>query len=268
MQLVDSHCHLDRVDLTPYEGRLDGVIEAAKEAGVAHILCVCIDLENFPAVLAIAEAYDHIDASVGVHPNEKPELGLQGEALLERLVALADHPKIIAIGETGLDYYRTKEAGIEAQQDQFRMHIRAAKQTDKPLIIHTRQAREDTIRILKEEGADSVGGVLHCFTEDWETAKQGMALGFYVSFSGIVTFKNAKELQEVAKRVPLDRMLIETDAPYLSPVPHRGKSNEPAYVRHVAEFLAELRGVSLDEIASQTSKNFFRCFKPDIRIKD
>lgn len=254
--LVDSHCHLDRLDLSTYNGDLKLALEAARAQSVEHILCVCIDLENFPQVLQVAESYPNISASVGVHPTEV----IPQDPTTEELIKLAQHSRVVAIGETGLDYYRD-ESHKAAQQERFRRHIRAAKQTDKALIVHTRQARVDTIAILKEEGADSVGGVLHCFTENWEMAQQAMELGFYISFSGIVTFKNAIEIQEVAKQLPLDRMLIETDAPYLAPVPFRGKPNQPAYVRYVAEAIATLRDVSFEEIAKQTSENFFTLFK-------
>jgi len=253
--LVDSHCHLDRLDLEPFGGTLDGALDAARENGVGHMLCVCIDMDNFPAVKTIAEQHENIFASVGVHPNEEDV----DEPDAARLVSLADHPKVIGIGETGLDYFRS-EGDVEWQRERFRTHIDAAKQTGKPLIIHSREAREDTIRIMREEGADQPGGVMHCFVEDWETAKAAMDLGFYISFSGIVTFNNAKELKEVARKVPADRLLVETDSPYLAPVPNRGKSNHPAWVKHVAEHVAELRGESLETVAARTTANFFRLF--------
>lgn len=254
--LIDSHCHLDQLDLTPYDGKLDKALANAKTHGVGHFLCVCIDLEHFPDVLKIAEQYDNVYASVGLHPNEK----VNAEPTVTELIKLAQHPKVIAIGETGLDYYRS-EGDVSWQQQRFRYHIQAALQVKKPLIVHSRQAREDTIRILREEGADKIGGVMHCFTEDWEMAKQAIALNFYISFSGIVTFKNARELQEVARQVPLNKMLIETDSPYLAPNPFRGKPNEPAYVRYVAEYIAELRQLNFSVVAEQTTKNFFELFK-------
>ncbi len=254
--LVDSHCHLDRLDLTPYQGDLSLALDAAKKNSVQHILCVCIDLDNFPKVLAIAENYPDVSASVGIHPTEV----ITTEPSVEELVQLATHPKVVALGETGLDYYR-EQTNKEIQQERFRRHIRTAKKVAKPLIVHTRQARADTIAILKEEGADEVGGVLHCFTEDLDMAQKAIEINFYISFSGIVTFQNAKELQEIAKQIPLERMLIETDAPYLAPVPYRGKSNEPAYVRHVAEYIAQLRGISFEELAKKTTENFFNLFK-------
>jgi TatD DNase family protein len=253
---IDSHCHINLLDLEKCGGNVDAVLAAAKQNKVDKMLCVATELEHFPEVLAIAEAYDNVYASVGVHPNE--EAG--EDPSVEKLVKLADHKKIIAIGETGLDYFRS-EGDLTWQQDRFRRHIAAAKESGKPLIIHTRDAREDTIKILQEENAKEIGGVMHCFTETWEMAEQAMAMNFYISFSGIVTFKNAKALQDVARRVPSDRYLIETDCPYLAPAPHRGKQNEPAFVKHVAEFMAELRGVTIADIARESTENFYRCFK-------
>lgn len=257
MYLVDSHCHLDKLDLTPYGGHLSKALDYAKQQGIGHILSVSVDLQDFASLLHIAKTYPNISVSVGLHPNDP---AIPHEPTAEELINLANDEKVVAIGETGLDYFRT-EGDTEWQQDRFRQHIRAAQQTQKPLIVHTRMAKEDTLRILNEENASSIGGVMHCFTEDWETATAAMDLNFYISFSGIVTFKNALELQEVAKKIPLERMLIETDAPYLAPAPHRGKSNEPAYVRHVAEFIAALRGISVVELAEKTADNFFTCFK-------
>ena len=253
--LVDSHCHLDRVDLTPYDGEFTGLLSAIRDAGVESMLCVSIDLESYPAMLSLVDDHDEIFVSVGVHPNDRD----RHEPTAEELAGLAGHPKNIAIGETGLDYYR-EEGDMSWQQDRFRRHIRAARLAHKPLIIHTRDAREDTIRILQEEGAEQVGGVLHCFTESWEMAQAGMALGFYVSFSGIVTFKNADALREVACRMPLERMLIETDSPYLAPVPYRGKPNEPKYVGKVCELIAGLRGIPVEQLAAITRDNFYRLF--------
>lgn len=212
-------------------------------------------MENIPAVCAIAERYPNVYASVGVHPNEQG----REEPTVERLVVLTADPKVIAIGETGLDYYRS-EGDLSWQHARFRAHIAAAREAKKPLIVHSRDARKDTLRLLREEGADEVGGIMHCFVEDWETAERAMELGFYISFSGIVTFRTALELKEVARRVPADRLLVETDSPYLAPVPYRGKSNVPGYVRHVAEHIAELRGETLEHIAEQTTANFFRLF--------
>lgn len=253
--LIDSHCHLDRLELTPYGGNLDGAIAHAHQRGVDLMLCVSINMENFPAVRAIAERYDEVYATVGVHPNDN-----EGhDPSLDELIELADHPKVIAIGETGLDYFRS-EGDLEWQRERFRRHIAAAKQTGKPLIVHSREAREDTLRVLEEERADEVGGIMHCFVEDMATAERAMALGFLISFSGIVTFRNATALQEVARQVPAEMLLVETDAPYLAPIPYRGKPNEPAYVRDVAEFVAKLRGVSFEQLAEQTTTNFKRLF--------
>ncbi len=257
MFLVDSHCHLDQLDLTMHEGKLSNALANAKTQGVGHMLCVCITLQDFPKVLEIAKTYPHVSASVGLHPNEEVT---EAEPTTEELVLLAQDEKIVAIGETGLDYYRST-GDLGWQHERFRQHIRAAKKVKKALIIHSREARADTLRILKEEEASVIGGVMHCFTEDWEMAKAAMDLGFYISFSGIVTFSNAKEIQTVAKQIPLDRILIETDSPYLAPQPYRGKPNEPAYVRKVAEYIAQLRGIDVVELAAQTTNNFFNCFK-------
>lgn len=251
--LVDSHCHINFPDLA---ANLPAVLQAMRDNGVGHAMCIGVTLEKFPEVLAIAEAHDNIYATVGIHPDSE---NVQ-EATQEQLIALADHPKVVGIGETGLDYFRLT-GDLEWQRDRFRTHIRAAIASGKPLIIHTRNAAEDTIRIMREEGAERIGGVMHCFTETQEVAEQAMALGFYISMSGIVTFKNATALKEVAKSIPLDRMLVETDSPYLAPIPYRGKTNQPAYVRYVAEHVAELRGISLEEVAAATTQNFFRLFK-------
>lgn len=261
MFLVDSHCHLDQLDLAPYDGNLANILTLAKEQGVQHFLCVCITLSDFPAMMEAIKDYANINASVGLHPNEE----VTKEPSAEELIGLAQHKKIIAIGETGLDYFRST-GDLEWQRDRFRRHIKAAKESGKPLIVHSRQAKDDTIKILREENAATVGGVLHCFTEDMAMATAAMELNFYISFSGIVTFSSAKDIQHVAKNMPLDRMLIETDSPYLAPVPHRGKSNQPAYVRYVADFIAQLRGVSVEEIAERTTENFFRLFKAADRV--
>ncbi len=250
---IDSHCHLDFPDLA---NNLDALLLKMQENKVSHALCVSVNLQDFPRMLSLTKQYDHIYASVGVHPDYEN----LDEPQASQLVALADDPKIIAIGETGLDYFRIK-GDLSWQRERFRQHIRAAVECNKPLIIHTRSAAADTLKIMAEEGADKVGGVMHCFTESWEVAQQAIAMNFYISFSGIVTFKNAKELKQVAKQIPLDRMLIETDSPYLAPVPHRGKLNQPAFVRHVAEEIANLRGVRVDEIAAATTHNFFNLFK-------
>ena len=256
MRLVDSHCHLDQLDLSAYAGDLSKALAHAQSLGVAHFLCVCITLKDFPAVLEIAKSYPNVSASLGLHPNEE----VTDEPSADDLIALANDEKIIAIGETGLDYYRST-GDVEWQRERFRQHIRAAKKLGKPIIVHTRQAKDDTIQILREEDAASVGGVMHCFTEDWTMAQAALDLNFYISISGIVTFRNAVEIQKVASQVPLDRLLIETDSPYLAPNPHRGRPNEPAYVRHVAEFIAALRGIDAVELGEQTSDNFFKLFK-------
>jgi TatD DNase family protein len=250
--LVDSHCHLDFED---FRDRIPEIRTRMAEAGVTHALCISVVLEDFPRVRALAEQYDNFYASVGVHP-DYPEAGT---VETEQLVALAQHPRVIGIGETGLDYYRLT-GDLEWQRERFRAHIRAARESGKALIVHTRAAAEDTIRILREERADEVGGVLHCFTETQAVADAALDLNFYVSFSGIVTFKKATELKEVARNLPLDRILVETDSPYLAPVPYRGKTNEPAFVLHVAEEIARLRGISLEEVAAATTANFFRLF--------
>jgi TatD DNase family protein len=253
---IDSHCHINFPELA---ARMPELLAKMEENKVTHALCVSVDLPDFPQVLALAEQYPHIYASVGVHPDYEDT----PEPDVEQLVELSNHPKIIAIGETGLDYYRL-EGDLEWQRERFRTHIRASRITRKPLIIHTRSASADTIRIMQEEGAGTdkggVGGVMHCFTESLEVAEAALAMGFYISFSGIVTFKSAKDLQAVARAVPLERTLIETDSPYLAPMPHRGKVNEPGFVRHVAEYIATLKDVPLSQVAAQTSDNFFNLF--------
>ncbi len=254
--LVDSHCHLDHLDLDYFKHDLKTCLGFAREQDVKHFLCVCIDLANFPAVLTIAEQFPDVSASVGVHPTEQ----VAEEATADELIKLAQHPKVVAIGETGLDYYR-ENTKKECQQQRFRQHIYAALAVNKPLIIHTRDARADTLRLLKEENAQQVGGVLHCFTQDLTMAERAIEENFYISFSGILTFKNATDLKAIAQCLPLDRILIETDAPYLAPQPFRGKPNQPAYVRYVAEYLAQLRDDSLANIAEQTTTNFFNLFK-------
>lgn len=255
MFLIDSHCHLDRLDLTPYDDNLDKALAYANQLGVGHMLCVAINMNNFSDVIGTAKKYDFVSASVGVHPNEKE--GHDPSA--DELIQLADDDDIVAIGETGLDYFRS-EGDLSWQQDRFRRHISASKETKKPLIIHMRDATEDTLKILKQEKADEVGGVMHCFVEDWETAQRALDLNFMISFSGIVTFKNAQDLQLVAKNVPQDKMLVETDSPYLAPVPFRGKSNQPAYVVNVAEKIAELREMTIEEVATATTNNYQKLF--------
>ncbi|MBL8429742.1 MAG: TatD family hydrolase [Dechloromonas sp.] len=251
--LVDSHCHLDFPDLA---NRMPEVLQRMHENRVDLAVCIGVNLEDFPAVISLAEQYPQLYATVGVHP-EYTDVEDPDE---ERLLALAVHPKVIAIGETGLDYYWQKDKP-EWQRDRFRTHIRAAKRCGKPLVVHTRDSAADTLRVLKEEGADAVGGVMHCFTENWDIASLALDLGFYLSFSGIVTFKNASIVKEVAQKCPLDRVLVETDSPYLAPVPYRGKPNEPAYVRYVAEEIARLRGLSVDDVHQATTDNFFSLFK-------
>ncbi len=253
--LVDSHCHINCLKGAESPDVVDDYLQAAKQAGVGELLCVSIDWETYSEVLSIAENHNQVYASVGVHPNHDEGY----EPTIDDLLEKAAHEKVVAIGETGLDYFRT-QGDVEWQRDRFRTHIAAAKECKKPLIIHTREAREDTIRLLQENNAAEAGGVMHCFTETWEMAKAAMDMNFYVSFSGIVTFKSATEIQEVAKKIPADRILIETDSPYLAPVPFRGKQNQPAYVKHVAEFVAELRNISVEELAEQTTQNFHRLF--------
>jgi TatD DNase family protein len=251
--LVDSHCHLDFPEL---RSDLEGVMARMRENGVTHALTISTTLETWPAVRQVADLASNLWCSAGVHPDERRD---DREATLEDLLAMAGDAKVVAIGETGLDYYRV-EGDTEWQRERFRTHIRAARRCGKPLVIHTRAAAEDTLAIMREEGASEAGGVMHCFTETWEVAEAALALGFHISFSGIVTFKNAQALKEVARRVPLDRMLVETDSPYLAPVPHRGKPNQPAFVRHVAEEVARLRGIAFEEVARRTTENFFRLF--------
>jgi len=259
--LVDSHCHLDRLDCAPFGGSLEGVLAHAREQGVGWFLCVSIDMDNAPVVRELAERHENVFATVGIHPNEP----LADEPDVATLVAMTAHPCIVGIGETGLDYFRS-EGDLEWQRERFRRHIAAARQVGKPLIVHSRDAKEDTLKVLEEAGAAEVGGVMHCFVDDWTTAERAMELGFYISFSGIVTFRTADALREVARRVPLDRLLVETDSPYLAPVPHRGKGNVPGYVRHVAEHIAELRGLPFEALAEQTTENFFRLFSAATRV--
>lgn len=249
---VDSHCHLDFPELIK---DIDQILDNMRQHQVTHALCISVDLEGLPNVLALAEKYPHLFASVGVHP-DYPDVQ---EPTVEELVTLALRPKVVAIGETGLDYYHDPNVG-DWQRERFRTHIRAAHQVKKPLIIHTRQASSDTLSIMQEEKADEVGGVLHCFTESKAMAKAAIDMGFYISFSGIVTFKNAADLREIAQYVPLDRLLIETDSPYLAPVPFRGKTNQPAFVHYVAQCIAEIKGIPLEEVGEVTSHNFFTLF--------
>lgn len=253
-ELVDSHCHLD---FDPLGADVPSVLSRARDNGVAHMLCVSVTLERLPGIIDLAHRHPRVYASVGVHPNEREGR----DPTVDELVRLADDPRVVAIGETGLDYYRS-EGDLGWQHERFRRHVRAARATGKPLIIHTREAADDTLRIMTEEGAAEIGGVMHCFTESGEVARRALDLGFHISFSGIVTFRNAEALRAVARDVPADRLLVETDAPYLAPVPYRGKTNEPAYVKYVAESLADVRGVSFDRLAEQTTRNFFDLFRP------
>lgn len=256
--LVDSHCHLNQLDLTAFDGQLDKAIIEARSQGVQHFLSVCVTLDDVNDLKELSLRYEDISISIGIHPNDTMNYSIT-EA---QLCHLSDIPKCIAIGETGLDYYRTESDQHRIlQQESFRQHIRVARKLKKPLIIHTRHAIEDTIRIMKEENANEIGGVMHCFAEDWDIARAVFDLHFYISFSGILTFKSALTLQEVAKKSPLDRILIETDSPYLAPVPHRGKPNHPAWVRYVAEALSHLRSEPLELIAEATTNNFYDCFQ-------
>ncbi len=252
MKLADSHCHINFPEL---HDQMEGLLDEARQADVAYMLCVAVNLEDFPSILALSETYQQISASVGVHPNT-----MDGEdPTVERLVDLAKDDRVVAVGETGLDYFRSS-GELDWQRDRFERHIEAAKVVDKPIIVHSRNAPEDTISLLRRCDAQKAGGVMHCFTGDYGMAKQAMDLGFYISFSGIVTFKNAADLAEVARKIPMERMLIETDSPYLAPVPKRGKQNQPAYVRHTAEFLASLKGLELEQFAEITTENYLDLF--------
>ncbi len=253
--IVDSHCHLDRIDLSPYDGDLGAALAAARERGVERMLCVGVDRNNAEAVCAIARDHAGVYASVGVHP-----LDITDELeTVESLCQLAQRPEVVAIGETGLDYHYSKE-NIEQQQTSFRAHLRAASQLRLPVIVHTREARADTLALIREAGDPEYAGVLHCFTEDWEMARAAIDLNYYISFSGIITFRNADELRDVVRKTPLERLLVETDSPYLAPVPHRGKRNEPKYTREVAACVAELKGLTLEQVAEATTANFERLF--------
>ena len=249
---IDSHCHINFPELS---NNLDEILDNMRKNGVTHALCVGVNLENFPQIQELSEQHEQIYASVGVHPDYEQDV----EPTQELLVQMAQHQKVIAIGETGLDYFRLK-GDLEWQRERFRIHIRAARASHKPLIIHTREAAQDTLRIMSEEGADQIGGVMHCFTESLEVAQEAIKMNFYISFSGIVTFKKATSIKEVAQHIPLNRILIETDAPYLAPVPYRGKLNQPAYVKHVAEEIAKLREIPLEEVGRATTENFGRLF--------
>ena len=252
--LVDSHCHLDFPEL---QSDFPAVLERMREQGVTHALTISTTLETFPAVREVARSQPNLWCSAGVHPDERRD---GREVGVDELLGMADDPKVVAIGETGLDYYRV-EGDTEWQRERFRTHIRAARTCGKPLVIHTRESAEDTLRIMREEDAGKVGGVMHCFTESWDVARSAIDLGFHISFSGIVTFKNAAVVKDCARHVPLERMLVETDSPYLAPVPYRGKTNQPAFVRHVAEEIARIKEVDFETVAAQTSENFFALFR-------
>ena len=252
--LVDSHCHIPMID---DPAGVDSILDSAREHGVGHMLCVSVEREDYPVLLDLARRYDCISASIGIHPNTE----MADEVDVAHLVKNASDERVVAIGETGLDYFRS-QGDLEWQRDRFRTHIRAAHEVGKPLIIHCREAKDDVLNILEEEDAREVGGVMHCFVEDLDTARRAMDIGFLISFSGIVTFKNARDLKEVAKQVPLESLLVETDSPYLAPMPYRGKQNQPAYVRYVAEHIAELRETDYETIATATTANFNRVFRP------
>ena len=254
--LIDSHCHLDRIDLKPYEDDFSCFMTAAKANQLEHLLCIAIDLESYPAMLDLVLNFPEISLTVGVHPNVKE----CKDPSVDELVALGKLNKIIGIGETGLDYFRS-EGDLSWQHQRFRNHIRAAKILKKPLIIHTREAKVDTLKILKDEGAEEIGGIIHCFTEDWEFAQKALDLNFYISFSGIITFNNATTIRDVVKKIPSDKFLIETDSPYLAPVPFRGRPNYPIYVRYIAEQIAELRGITVNKVADITTNNFYNLFQ-------
>jgi len=261
--LVDSHCHLDRLEQAAHASGVHTILQAAEQAGVQQILCVATDLARWPAMMALIDPYAQVCASAGIHPLSD-EIQQFDSDLLE---AQASHARVVAIGETGLDYHYRADT-LEAQQAAFRHHLALAARLAKPVIIHTREAQQDTLRLLREASPLVAGGVLHCFTEDWAMAEAALALGLHISFSGIITFRNAAPLREVVRQVPLARLLVETDAPYLTPAPHRGRSNEPQYVRHVAECVAHVKGISFDEVAQATTENFKRLFFDPIRPLD
>ena len=254
MQIIDSHCHIDRVDLDAFGGSIESMLDHARNLSVDKFLCVCIDLEHFDDVHTLSKSYPNIYCSVGVHPTETN----CKDPSIEELLEYAKSNRVIAIGETGLDYFHVRKDEADWQRDRFRRHIAASNQSGKPMIIHMRDSKEDTIEILSREKAEK--GVMHCFAEDLETAEAAIDLGFYISFSGILTFKSAQDLREVAKQIPDDRILIETDSPYLTPVPYRGKPNSPAYTYYVAEKLAEIRNTTIGEIAKLTTQNFNQLF--------
>lgn len=253
--LTDSHCHLDRIDLTPYDGDLSAALDAARARGITQFLCIGVSLENRQKVVDIAREHHDVVASVGVHPCDVES----GTASVAQLVEWGAPPEVVGLGETGLDYHYAAQTA-QLQRESFALHLQAGAEAGLPIIVHTREAREDTLALIREYGSEDHAGVLHCFTENWDMAKRAMDMNYYISLSGIVTFRSAEALRDVATKIPSDRLLVETDSPYLAPVPHRGKSNEPKWVREVAEFVAELRGVSLEQLAEQTTENFYRLF--------
>ncbi len=262
--LIDSHCHLDRLNLTPYNDDLSQALQAAMARGVEKFLCISIGHQNFQQVIDISKKYSNVYATAGLHPLEFNEAGcLQSADIAAWLKQSASDPRVIGIGETGLDYYYSK-ASMEAQQESFAIHLQVAKALSKPVIVHTRDAREDTLALIRAHGYEKSAGVLHCFTESWEMAKAALDLNYYISFSGIITFRNALELREVVKRVPLNRLLVETDSPYLAPVPFRGRPNEPKNVVEVAQCVAELKGIRFEEVCEQTGLNFLSLFGVDL----
>ncbi|GAB1266277.1 TatD family hydrolase [Aurantivibrio infirmus] len=257
--LIDSHCHLDRLNLDAHGGKLSNIIDSASARGVEGMLCVAISLENRENVVKIAEQNKHVVASVGVHPLDIEK----GLASCDQLIEWSKHEKIVALGETGLDYYYSDDSKV-SQQESFVIHLNAASKSQLPVIVHTRSAKEDTLALIREHGNIESAGVLHCFTEDWEMAKRALDLNYFISISGIVTFKNAEELRDVVRKTPIDRLLVETDSPYLAPVPFRGKPNQPAYVREVAEYVAELKNMSYEDLIRITAENFFALFPKSV----
>jgi len=253
--IIDSHCHLDRINLDRYENTLSLALDAARDRGIEGFLCISISLENLQNVVDIAQANDNVWASVGVHPLDVDS----GVAGVEQLIDFAQQDKVVAIGETGLDYYYSQDSKA-LQQESFVHHLQAADKSQRPVVVHTRDAKEDTLNLIKSHGNLHSAGVLHCFTEDWDMARRAIDMNYMISISGIVTFKNADALRDVVRNVPLDHLLVETDSPYLAPIPYRGKPNQPKYVREVAEYVAELKGISLEELAEITTRNFFRLF--------
>lgn len=252
---VDSHCHLDRLSLEHCGGSVDAAIQAAADQGVEAMLCVCISEENKNAVLQIAERHENVYASVGVHPSDVMPKVVSADELKQ----WAAHPQVVALGETGLDYHYSADSA-KVQQASFVAHLQAGAELGLPVIVHTREAREDTLQLMQAHGSTDSAGVLHCFTESWDMARRAIDMNYLISISGIVTFRNADALREVVRKIPLDRLLIETDSPYLAPVPYRGKPNQPAYVRQVAEYVAELKGLDVEALARATRENFYRLF--------